>query len=138
MLHRRQHRRQKLYTGLAVCWGLCAFASLGVLALGQAAGFDLRLAWPVIGTAGAILAALVFLKVLLVDWLTLEEIVRRIEQHHPDLNKLLETASEQIANNDTNKLDYLQQRLLTEARSAAHKQGWEFESKVIFTISHFT
>ncbi len=136
MLHRRQHRRQKLYTGLAVCWGLCALASLGVLALGQAAGFDLRLAWPVIGTAGAILAALVFLKVLLVDWLTLEEIVRRIEQHHPDLNKLLETASEQIANNDTNKLDYLQQRVLTDALSAAHKQGWEFESNGRLAQAH--
>jgi len=136
MLHRRQHRRQKLYTGLAVCWGLCALASLGVIALGQAGGFDLRLAWPVIGTVGAGLAALVFLKVLLVDWLTLAEIVQRIERHHPDLNKLLETASEQIANNDPDKLDYLQQRVLTEALSAAHKQGWEFEANGRLAQAH--
>ncbi|MDP6679743.1 MAG: hypothetical protein QGG72_12690 [Verrucomicrobiota bacterium] len=136
MLHRRQHRRQKLYTGLAVCWGLCALASLGVLAFGQAAGFDLRLGWPIIGTAGAVLAALVFLKVLLVDWLTLAEIVQRIERHHPDLNKLLETASEQIANNDPDKLDYLQQRVLTEALSAAHKQGWEFEANGRLAQAH--
>ena len=136
MLHRRQHRRQKLYTGLAVCWGLCALASLGVLAFGQAAGFDLRLGWPIIGTAGAVLAALVFLKVLLVDWLTLPEIVQRIEGHHPDLNKLLETASEQIANNDPDQLDYLQQRVLTEALSAAHKQGWEFEANGRLAQAH--
>ena len=136
MLHRRQHRRQKLYTGLAVCWGLCALASLGVIALGQAAQIDLRLAWPVIGTAGAVLAALVFLKVLLVDWLTLAEIVRRIERHHPDLNKLLETASEQIAKNDPDQLDYLQQRVLTEALGAAHKQGWEFEANGRLAQAH--
>ncbi|MEE2947516.1 MAG: hypothetical protein VX392_04290 [Verrucomicrobiota bacterium] len=136
MLHRRQHRRQKLYTGLAVCWGLCALASIGVIALGQAAAFDLRLAWPVIGTAGAVLAALVFLKVLLVDWLSLAEIVQRIERHHPDLNKLLETASEQIANNDPDKLDYLQQRVLTEALSAAYKQGWEFEANGRLAQAH--
>ncbi|MBC8243690.1 MAG: hypothetical protein H8E20_04795 [Verrucomicrobia bacterium] len=136
ILHRRQHRRQKLYTGLAVCWGLCALASLGVIALGQAAEMDLRLAWPVIGTAGAVLAALVFLKVLLVDWLTLAEIVRRIERHHPDLNKLLETASEQIAKNDPGQLDYLQQRVLTEALGAAHKQGWEFEANGRLAQAH--
>jgi len=77
MLHRQQHRRQKLYSGLAICWAVCGLACLGAIALGQAAGLDLRLAWPVIGTAGAALAALVFVKVLMVDWLTLDEIVRR-------------------------------------------------------------
>jgi hypothetical protein len=127
ILHRRQHRRQKLYSGLAVCWGLCALACLGALAIGEVAGSGLLFAWPVIGTAGAVLAALVFVKVLLVDWLTLAEIVRRIERHHSGLNKLLETASEQIEKNDPDKLDYLQQRVLTEALSAAHEQGWEFE-----------
>ena len=106
MLHRQQHRRQKLYSGLAICWAVCGLACLGAIALGQAAGLDLRLAWPVIGTAGAALAALVFVKVLMVDWLTLDEIVRRIERHHPGLNKLLETASEQLAKNDPDKLDY--------------------------------
>ena len=123
MLHRQQHRRQKLYSGLAVCWAVCAVACLGAIALGQAAGLDVRLAWLIIGTSAAVLAALVFVKVLRVDWLTLAEIVRRIEQHHPALNKLLETASEQISKNDPDKLDYLQQRVLTEALSAAHEQG---------------
>ncbi len=90
-----------------------------LIALGQAAGLDMRLAWPIIGTSAAALAALVLVKVLMVDWLTLGEIVRRIERHHPGLNKLLETASEQISKNDPDKLDYLQQRVLTEALSAA-------------------
>jgi hypothetical protein len=136
MLHRQQHRRQKLYSGLAICWAVCGLACLGAIALGQAADLDLRLAWPVIGTAGAALAALVFVKVLMVDWLTLGEIVRRIEQHHPGLNKLLETASEQLAKNDPEKLDYLQQRVLTEALSAAHDQGWEFESNGRLAMTH--
>ncbi len=127
VLHRRQHRRQKLYSGLAVCWGMSALACLGVIALGRATDLDLRLAWPVTGTIAAALATLVFVKVLLVDWLTLTEIVRMIERHHPGLNKLLETASEQIEKNDPDKLDYLQQCVLTEALSAAHEQGWEFE-----------
>ena len=126
MLHRQQHRRQKLYSGLAICWAACAVACLGAIAL-EATGIDVSLAWPVIGTSAAAVATLVFVKVLLVDWLTLAEIVRVIEQHHPGLNKLLETASEQIAKNDPDKLDYLQQRVLTDALSAAHEQGWEFE-----------
>ena len=126
MLHRQQHRRQKLYSGLAICWAACAVACLGAIAL-EATGIDVRLAWPVIGTSAAAVATLVFVKVLLVDWLTLAEIVRMIEQHNPGLNKLLETASEQIAKNDPDKLDYLQQRVLTDALSAAHEQGWEFE-----------
>ena len=136
MLHRQQHRRQKLYSGLAICWAACAVACLGAIALGQAAGLDVRLAWPIIGTSAAVLAALVFVKVLSVDWLTLAEIVRRIEQHHPALNKLLETASEQIAKNDPDKLDYLQQRVLTEALSAAHEQGWEFEANGRLALTH--
>ena len=136
MLHRQQHRRQKLYSGLAICWAACAVACLGAIALGQAAGLDVRLAWPIIGTSAAVLAALVFVKVLRVDWLTLDEIVRRIEQHHPGLNKLLETASEQIAKNDPDKLDYLQQRVLTEALSAAHEQGWEFEANGRLALTH--
>ena len=136
MLHRQQHRRQKLYSGLAICWAACAVACLGAIALGQAAGLDVRLAWPIIGTSAAVLAALVFVKVLCVDWLTLDEIVRRIEQHHPGLNKLLETASEQIAKNDPDKLDYLQQRVLTEALSAAHEQGWEYEANGRLALTH--
>ena len=92
----------------------CAVACLGAIAL-EATGIDVRLAWPVIGTSAAAVATLVFVKVLLVDWLTLAEIVRMIEQHHPGLNKLLETASEQIAKNDPDKLDYLQQRVLADA-----------------------
>ena len=136
MLHRQQHRRQKLYSGLAVCWAVCAVACLGAIALGQAAGLDVRLAWPIIGTSAAVLAALVFVKVLRVDWLTLAEIVRRIEQHHPGLNKLLETASEQISKNDPDKLDYLQQRVLTEALNAAHEQGWEYEANGRLALTH--
>ena len=136
MLHRQQHRRQKLYSGLAVCWAVCAVACLGAIALGQAAGLDVRLAWPIIGTSAAVLAALVFVKVLCVDSLTLAEIVRRIEQHHPALNKLLETASEQISKNDPDKLDYLQQCVLTEALNAAHEQGWEFEVNGRLALTH--
>ena len=135
MLHRQQHRRQKLYSGLAICWAACAVACLGAIAL-EATGIDVRLAWPVIGTSAAALAALVLVKVLMVDWLTLGEIVRRIERHHPGLNKLLETASEQIAKNDPDKLDYLQQRVLTEALSAAHEQGWEFEANGRLAQAH--
>jgi len=136
MLHRQQHRRQKLFSGLAICWAACAVACLGALALGQAVDFDMRLAWPIIWKSAAVLAAVIFVKVLLVDGLTLTEIVRMIEQHHPDLNKLLETASEQIAKNDPDKLDYLQQRVLTEALSAAHEQGWEFEANGRLALTH--
>ena len=135
MLHRQQHRRQKLYSGLAICWAACAVACLGAIAL-EATGIDVRLAWPVIGTSAAAVATLVFVKVLLVDWLTLAEIVRMIEQHHPGLNKLLETASEQIAKNDPDKLDYLQQRVLTDALSAAHEQGWEYEANGRLALTH--
>ncbi|MCH2592251.1 MAG: hypothetical protein MKZ85_04485 [Pedosphaera sp.] len=130
--YRHQHRRQKLYSGLAKCWAACAVASLAVLALGQATGF----AWSLIGVSAAALATLVFVKVLMVDWLTLAEIVRLIERHHPGLNKLLETASEQIAKNDPDKLDYLQQRVLTDALKASREQGWELEANGRLALTH--
>ena len=130
--YRHQHRRQKLYSGLAKCWAACAVASLVVLALGQATGF----VWSIIGVSAAALATLVFVKVLMVDWLTLAEIVRLIERHHPGLNKLLETASEQIAKNDPDKLDYLQQRVLADALKASREQGWELEANGRLALTH--
>ena len=130
--YRHQHRRQKLYSGLAKCWAACAVASLAVLALGQATGF----VWSLIGVSAAALATLVFVKVLMVDWLTLAEIVRLIERHHPGLNKLLETASEQIAKNDPDKLDYLQQRVLADALKASREQGWELEANGRLALTH--
>ena len=130
--YRHQHRRQKLYSGLAKCWAACAVASLAVLALGQETGF----VWSIIGVSAAALAALVFVKVLLVDWLTLAEIVRMIERHHPDLNKLLETASEQIEKNDPDKLDFLQQRVLADALKASREQGWELEANGRLALTH--
>lgn len=130
--YRHQHRRQKLYSGLAKCWAVCAVASLVVLALGQATGF----VWSIIGVSAAALATLVFVKVLMVDWLTLAEIVRLIERHHPGLNKLLETASEQIAKNDPDKLDYLQQRVLADALKASREQGWELEANGRLALTH--
>ena len=130
--YRHQHRRQKLYSGLAKCWAACAVASLVVLALGQATGF----VWSIIGVSAAALATLVFVKVLMVDWLTLAEIVRMIERHHPGLNKLLETASEQIEKNDPDKLDYLQQRVLADALKASREQGWELEANGRLALTH--
>ncbi|MDD9866301.1 MAG: hypothetical protein OXS32_08140 [Verrucomicrobiales bacterium] len=53
--YRQQHRRQKLYSGLAVCWAICAVAVIALLLLGQAPEF----AWPVVGVAAAVLATLV-------------------------------------------------------------------------------
>ncbi|SVA87830.1 uncharacterized protein METZ01_LOCUS140684, partial [marine metagenome] len=117
---------------MAKCWAACAVASLAVLALGQTTGF----AWSIIGVSAAALATLVFVKVLMVDWLTLAEIVRLIERHHPGLNKLLETASEQIAKNDPDKLDYLQQRVLADALKASREQGWELEANGRLALTH--
>ena len=72
MLHRQQHRRQKLYSGLAICWATCAVACLGAIALGQAAGLDVRLAWPDHrDKRRRCWRHLVLVKVLMVDWLTL-------------------------------------------------------------------
>jgi hypothetical protein len=130
--YRHQHRRQKLFSGLAKCWAACAVASLAVLALGQATGF----VWSLIGVSAAALASLVLVKVLMVDWLTLAEIVQLIERHHPGLNKLLETASEQIGENDLDKLDYLQQRVLADALKASREQGWELEANGRLALTH--
>ena len=130
--YRQQHRRQKLYSGLAVCWAICAVAVIALLLLGQAPEF----AWPVVGVAAAVLATLVLIKVWMVDWLTLSDIVRMIEQHHPGLNKLLETASEQLEKNDPEKLDFMQQRVLAEALQASHDQGWEMKSNGRLALAH--
>ena len=64
------------------------------------------------------------------------EIVRMIERHHPGLNKLLETASEQIEKNDPDKLDFLQQRVLSDALKAGREQGWELEANGRLALTH--
>ena len=130
--YRQQHRRQKLYSGLAICWALCAVAVIALLLLGQAPAF----AWPVVGLAAAALATLVLIKVWMVDWLTLGDIVKMIEQHHPGLNKLLETASEQLEKNDPDRLDFMQQRVLAEALQASRDQGWEMQSNGRLALTH--
>ena len=129
--YRQQHRRRKLYSGLAICWSICAIVAI-VLMLAEAPA----LAWPVLGISSAVLAALVLVKVWMVDWLTLNEIVRMIEQHYPGLNKLLETASEQLEKNDPERLDYMQQRVLAEALQASRDQGWEMESNGRLALTH--
>ena len=60
--YRQQHRRQKLYSGLAICWGLCALAVVALLLLGQTPA----VAWPVVAVAAAGLATLVLIKVWIV------------------------------------------------------------------------
>jgi hypothetical protein len=130
--YRQQHRRRKLYFGLAICWALCAVVVIALLLLGQAPA----IAWPVVGLAAAGLAALVLVKVWMVDWLTLSEIVRMIEQHYPGLNKLLETASEQLEKNDPDQLDFMQQRVLAEALQASRDQGWEMQSNGRLALTH--
>ena len=129
--YRQQHRRQKLYSGSRLL-GRFALAVIALLLLGQAPEF----AWPVVGVAAAVLATLVLIKVWMVDWLTLSDIVRMIEQHHPGLNKLLETASEQLEKNDPEKLDFMQQRVLAEALQASHDQGWEMKSNGRLALAH--
>ena len=94
------------------------------------------IAWPLVGLAAAGLAALVLVKVWMVDWLTLSEIDRMIEQHYPGLNKLLETASEQIEKNDPDQLDFMQQRVLAEALQASRDQGWEMQSNGRLALAH--
>ena len=94
------------------------------------------LAWPVLGVTAAVLAILVLVKVWMVDWLTLGEIVMMIEQHYPGLNKLLETASEQLEKNNPERLDYMQQRVLAEALQASRDQGWEMESNGRLAVTH--
>ena len=129
--YRQQHRRRKLYSGLAICWSICAIAAI-VLMLVKAP----VIAWPVLGVVAAILALLVLFKVWWMDRLTLSEIVRMIERHYPGLNKLLETASEQLERNDPDKLDYMQQRVLSEALEASRDQGWEMESNSRLALTH--
>ena len=129
--YRQQHRRRKLYSGLAICWSICAIVAIGLMLAGAPA-----LAWPVLGVTAAVLAVLVLVKVWMVDWLTLGEIVTMIEQHYPGLNKLLETASEQLEKNDPERLDYMQQRVLAEALQASRDQGWEMESNGRLALTH--
>ena len=129
--YRQQHRRRKLYSGLAICWSICAIVAIVLILSGAPA-----LAWPVLGVTAAVLAVFVLIKVWMVDWLTLGEIVMLIEQHYPGLNKLLETASEQLEKNLPERLDYMQQKVLAEALQASRDQGWEMESNGRLALTH--
>ncbi|MAD22562.1 MAG: hypothetical protein CMO44_00120 [Verrucomicrobiales bacterium] len=129
--YRQQHRRRKLYSGLAICWSICAIVAIVLILSGAPA-----LAWPVLGVTAAVLAVCVLVKVWMVDGLTLGEIVMLIEQHYPGLNKLLETASEQLEKNLPERLDYMQQKVLAEALQASRDQGWEMESNGRLALTH--
>lgn len=119
----RRQRQLQVRRNLAICWAAAAAMGFGWMALQRLSGLGGTAAvWFLL--AGAGLAALIVRQQTLKWEPDYREIVRRIEQHHPQLHALLLTAVEQKPDARTGRLNYLQERVIREAILEGLKEQW--------------
>ena len=119
----RRHRQFQLWRGLAMAWAGAAAAGWLALILQRALGGSFPLAIPLVLSLAALVA-----------WIGLKRsrrwnpdyrrMARDIEQQHPKLHALLLTAVEQQADPQTGQLNFLQERVVTEAVRECKKYQW--------------
>src|SRR5437764_10591454 len=119
----RDYWRCQLWRGLAQCWAALALAGVGVILLHRVAGWWSGWVAPMLITAAAGWALVVWLR-----WRRSEpdyrQIARQIEQENPRLHALLLTAVEQHPAAPTGALNYLQQRVVREALEHNRRRPW--------------
>jgi hypothetical protein len=115
----RRQRRMCLALHFAACWGALALLGWCVRESG-ASGSN---GWLLLIAALALVAGVVIFvrnRRSVPDW---QDIARRIEKQHPELNGLLLTAVEQEPAED-GRLHYLQRRILQDAMTHGHRNYW--------------
>jgi hypothetical protein len=121
----QRHRKWRRARGLACLWGACAAVSVLLLATRTSLGAAYSLLMPALLGVAAIGTMVIWRRHG--RWEPdYRAIARQIEQRHPDLHALLLTALEQRPDPVTGSLNYLQERVVSEAvaESRRHQHEW--------------
>jgi hypothetical protein len=119
----KDYRRFELFKRVSVLLGIHAGIGILLFILNNFAGISVPLVIQ-------LLCVSAFIGVTIV-WVIAErrafgprDIARLIEQDNPQLNSMLVAAAEQMPDNDTGRLNFLQQRLLGEALETNRRAPW--------------
>src|SRR5882724_3936828 len=119
----RGSRRWQLWRNLALCWAVAAVAGLvallAVRSLDGSSGWMFFLLLVAAAMAAAIIA--VRFRTTSPDY---QAVARQIEEQNPELHALLLTAVEQRPDSATGELNYLQQRVISEALEHHRRSPW--------------
>src|SRR5262245_23562094 len=119
----RRQRGFRRTRALAICWALAALLGLVFILSRPLLGSNCRLALPLLIVASVLATVIVWRR--LGRWQPdYRSIARQIEQWHPDLHALLLTAVEQQPDPATGQLNFLQQRVVSEAIAESRTQDW--------------
>ena len=119
----RRQRKWRRMRALALCWSAAALLAFLLLLARPVLGEAFRFAMPVVIGAAAIATALVWRRIG--HWQPdYRAIARQIEQKHPELHALLLTAIEQKPDPATGELNFLQERVISEAVAESRKHQW--------------
>jgi len=123
----RRRQRGRLHARLALTWLAAAALGFILILLHRGAGWAVPASgWLVLGVAvtGAVIA----------QWTEnrrttdARAVAREIEQHHPELNALLQSAVEQEPDPATGELNFLQRRVIDRAATVLRQQDWVRQS----------
>jgi len=120
----RDHRRWRRSRGLAACWLAAAAVGIALLLLRHFNGWWSPLVAPVL-IGATLLATLWIWRRSREDGFDYAAIARQLETEDPRLHALLLTAVEQQPDATTGELNYLQQRVVTEALAWKRRHLWE-------------
>jgi hypothetical protein len=118
----RSYRRFRIWRGLAQCWAVAAGVGAILIVL-QSTGWNLGWALPLYFGFTAVALIWVWQRNLQAP-LDYRWIAKKIEVDHPKLHTLLVTAAEQEPGEETGQLNYLQERLIAEARQYNLRNPW--------------
>jgi hypothetical protein len=118
----RRERRFRLWSRLALCWGIAAAVCVLLISLQRRTGWGSSLALPAVALAAVAVAGLVIVRrrAAETNW---RAIAQQIEARHPELDGRLLTAAQQHPR-DGARLSYLQQRVVDEALGHGKAHDW--------------
>src|SRR6266581_3050547 len=118
----RRHSQLRFWSSLGGCWAIWACLGLSLVWLERQSGWGSWLALPIIALPGIVCALVVAIKArkLPVD---VRRLAAQIESRFPELDGRLITAVQQQASTG-GELNYLQNRLVSEALAHDQKHDW--------------
>jgi hypothetical protein len=119
----RDYRRFELFKGVSLVLGIHVLLGVLLFVLNRSAGISVPLVTQLLAISAFIVTAVVWIRAERLSFGP-REIARQIEQDNPQLNTLLLAAAEQMPNDDTGRLNFLQQKLLAEALEINRRAPW--------------
>ena len=130
----RRRQRSRLHGRLAGTWLAAAVVGCALILVHRWFGWALPFSgWLVLAAAalGAVLAFIAAGKVRS----SARDIAREIEQRHPELNALIQSAVEQEPDPATGELNFLQRRVVDRAAAVLRQQDWVQQSLTRLSLS---